>query len=301
MRKNEIFFNRFRLFVLLIALSTVISLASGTNGVSDGLFCHAATPLEREVLDYGDGQGEDSVSGSADAVEPAEEDEDGREYEIYVNIPSFTLRLIAGGVCEKKYKIRVGKLDKKTITGLGSVTRKFKTSYFRYSSGPQQGEIIRYSNIRSSYNGKIVKRIKIPYDKIRGLELEINGVVTGQIIHATTNPETLGHACSSGCIGMSIEDMLDLYARVKPGTKVLIEYNPVEYSDGVFQFYPDVYKLNPDYSEMIEEIFNSYGISYTEDFIKQIVKKGKKEKKVKISEIYAQMREKLALEDVGVF
>jgi hypothetical protein len=267
-----------------------------------GSFTFAATQLEEEILEQASETGGESVSGSADGSQAAEAGEaEGKDYEIYVNIPSFTLRLIADGVCEKKYRIRVGKLENKTITGVGSVTKKFKTSYFRYSSGPQQGEIIRYSNIRNTYNGKIVKRIKIPYDKIRGLELEINGIVTGQIIHATTNPETLGHACSSGCVGMSIEDMLDLYGRVKPGTKVLIEYNPVEYHDGFFYFYSDIYKLNPDYSEILEEIFNSYGISYTDDFIKQIIKKGKKEKKVSISTVYGEMREKLAFEDISIF
>jgi hypothetical protein len=269
-----------------------------------GAFTFAATPLEAEILEEAsEAAGGENVSGGVDGSQQADiaGAEDGKDYEIYVNIPSFTLRLISGGVCEKKYKIRVGKPATKTITGIGSITRKFQTSYFRYASGPQQGEIIRYSNIRNTYNGKIVKRIKIPYDKIRGLELEINGEVTGQIIHATTNPETLGHACSSGCVGMSIEDMLDLYGRVKPGTKVLIEYNPVEYHDKTFYFYSDVYKLNPDYSEILEEIFNSYGISYTDDFIKQIIKKGKKEKKVSISEVYGEMREKLAFEEVSVF
>ncbi len=240
----------------------------------------------------------DNVSGSVDSDFIAGGEKD---YEIYVNIPSFTLRLMSEGECVKKYKIRVGKLATKTITGVGSITKKFKTSYFRYSSGPQKGEIIRYSNIRSSYNGKIIKRIKIPYDKIKGLELEINGVITGQIIHATTNPETLGHACSSGCVGLSVEDMLDLYARVKAGTKVLIEYNPVEYYDGCFYFYSDIYKLDLDYVSLIEEIFNSYGISYTDDFIKRIIKKGKKEKKVLISEVYEEMKESLDLQDLETF
>lgn len=300
MRKNIIYTNHFVIFILLFSLSVFLSeLISMPDG---GAFTFAATQLEEEILEDASETGGESVSGGADGSQAAETGAaEGKDYEIYVNIPSFTLKLIADGVCEKKYRIRVGKPSSKTITGIGSITKKFKTSYFRYASGPQKGEVIRYSNIRSSYNGKIVKRIKIPYDKIRGLELEINGVVTGQIIHATTNPETLGHACSSGCVGMSVEDMLDLYARVKPGTKVLIEYNPVEYHDGIFYFYSDIYKLNPDYSEILEEIFNSYGISYTDDFIKQIIKKGKKEKKVSISEVYGEMREKLAFEDTSVF
>lgn len=276
--------------LLLILISGFVFILSAVYP----LFTYASMDFDETLEEASESDG-DSVSGSVDNSLQADSADEDREYEIYVNIPSFTLKLLSGGECVKKYKIRVGKLAAKTITGAGSVTKKFKISYFRYSSGEQKGEIIRYSNIRSSFNGKIVKRIKIPYDKIRGLELEINGVVTGQIIHATTNSETLGHACSSGCIGLSIEDMLDLYDRVKTGTKVLIEYNPVEYRDGIFDFYPDIYNYKPDYAELIEEIFNSYGISYTDDFIKQIIKKAKKEKKVDISQIYNEMKDKLAL------
>jgi len=242
--------------------------------------------------------GEESVTGDVD-VNVIDALDANKNYEIYVNIPSFTLSLISDGVVEKKYKIRVGKPKTPTICGVGSITRKFVTSYFRYSSGPQKGEVIRYSNIRNTYNGKIVKRIKIPYEKIKGLELEINGEITGQIIHATTNPETMGHACSSGCVGMSIEDTLDLYKRVEAGTKVLIEYNLVEYNDGVFYFYEDVYKRKPDYFEIVREALNSNGISYTDEFVKEIVASAKKNKKVNIADVYERMRASLAVDDAA--
>jgi hypothetical protein len=303
MQKNKIKSYLFHSFVFVFKTPMLfIILISGFVLIFSAaypLFSHASVEFEEAIEGASESDG-DSVSGSVDNSLQADSADEDREHEIYINIASFTLKLISGGECEKKYKIRVGKLDAKTITGAGTVTKKFKKSYFRYSSGDQKGEIIRYSNIRSSFNGKIVKRIKIPYDKIKGLELEINGVVTGQIIHATTNPETLGHACSSGCIGLSIEDMLDLYDRVKTGAKVLIEYNPVEYHDGYFYFYNDIYNYKPDYAGLIEEIFNSYGISYTDDFIKQIIKKGKKEKKVDISQIYNEMKNKLAFEDVNL-
>ncbi len=282
------------MLLILAGLSALIILTSFPS-------LSQASAVFEETLEQDSEFDSGSVSGSVDnSLQGGSIDESG-EYEIYINIPSFTLKLISGGECEKKYKIRVGKLASKTITGVGSVTKKFKTSYFRYSSGEQKGEIIRYSNIRNSFNGKIVKRIKIPYDKIKGLELEINGVVTGQIIHATTNPETIGHACSSGCVGLCIEDMLDLYDKVKVGTKILIEYNLVEYHDGCFYFYPDIYNYKPDYTVLIEEILNSYGISYTDEFIKQIIQKGKKEKKVDISQIYNQMKVKLVFEDISLF
>jgi lipoprotein-anchoring transpeptidase ErfK/SrfK len=41
-------------------------------------------------------------------------------------------------------------------------------------------------------------------------------------IHGTNEPETIGKAVSSGCIRMLNEDVLDLYGRVKVGTRVLV-------------------------------------------------------------------------------
>ena len=41
-------------------------------------------------------------------------------------------------------------------------------------------------------------------------------------IHGTNEPETIGEAVSSGCIRMTNDDVVDLYERVKVGTKVLV-------------------------------------------------------------------------------
>jgi lipoprotein-anchoring transpeptidase ErfK/SrfK len=42
-------------------------------------------------------------------------------------------------------------------------------------------------------------------------------------IHGTNEPEQIGQAVSSGCIRMSNIDAIDLYNRVKLGTKVIVE------------------------------------------------------------------------------
>ena len=41
-------------------------------------------------------------------------------------------------------------------------------------------------------------------------------------IHGTNQPEYIGQAISSGCIRMTNEDVIDLYNRVKVGTKVVV-------------------------------------------------------------------------------
>ncbi len=41
-------------------------------------------------------------------------------------------------------------------------------------------------------------------------------------IHGTNDPTTIGHRVSSGCIRLANEDIIDLYGRVKEGTKVVV-------------------------------------------------------------------------------
>jgi lipoprotein-anchoring transpeptidase ErfK/SrfK len=41
-------------------------------------------------------------------------------------------------------------------------------------------------------------------------------------IHGSNEPETIGQAVSSGCIRMSNEDVMDLYERVRVGTRVVV-------------------------------------------------------------------------------
>ena len=43
-------------------------------------------------------------------------------------------------------------------------------------------------------------------------------------IHGSNQPWTIGHAVSSGCIRMRNQDVVDLYDRVKVGTKVIVKY-----------------------------------------------------------------------------
>ena len=44
-------------------------------------------------------------------------------------------------------------------------------------------------------------------------------------IHGTNAPETIGHAVSSGCFRLVNEDVIDLYARVPMGTRVVVRQN----------------------------------------------------------------------------
>lgn len=57
----------------------------------------------------------------------------------------------------------------------------------------------------------------------RALYLFKNGQDTLFRIHGTNEPESIGHAVSSGCIRMLNQDIIDLYGRVPTGSKVVVK------------------------------------------------------------------------------
>jgi lipoprotein-anchoring transpeptidase ErfK/SrfK len=56
----------------------------------------------------------------------------------------------------------------------------------------------------------------------RAMYLFANGKDTLFRIHGTNQPEYIGQAISSGCIRLTNEDVIDLYARAKMGTPVVV-------------------------------------------------------------------------------
>ena len=45
-------------------------------------------------------------------------------------------------------------------------------------------------------------------------------------VHGTNQPETIGHAVSSGCFRLVNDDVIDLYGRVNVGAKAIIKHEP---------------------------------------------------------------------------
>jgi lipoprotein-anchoring transpeptidase ErfK/SrfK len=52
-------------------------------------------------------------------------------------------------------------------------------------------------------------------------------------IHGTNQPETIGHAVSSGCIRLDNADVIDLYDRVKVGAKVVVKQSAPDADEAV--------------------------------------------------------------------
>ena len=45
-------------------------------------------------------------------------------------------------------------------------------------------------------------------------------------IHGTNQPQTIGHAVSSGCFRLVNDDIIDLYERVPVGTRIVVKQAP---------------------------------------------------------------------------
>ncbi len=143
-----------------------------------------------------------------------------------VNIPEFKLRIYEGSEKIFEFDIRVGRNEQKYLEMSGRIEDlKTKTGngyIVNYNRNP------RYFNPATNLEYFVTKRddnmvTKLP--QIPFIETQINGVRNGQLIHATTNPLTLGKAYSHGCIGASESDTWIIYYNAPIGTPIVIRYD----------------------------------------------------------------------------
>jgi L,D-transpeptidase ErfK/SrfK len=147
---------------------------------------------------------------------------------IDVNIPEYKLRIYKDSTKLYEFPIRVGRNEKKylkmgdritdlkTIPGTGKIVAFVKNpDYYNPTTGKQYFVTKRDDN-------NITKLPQIPF-----IETEINGIRYGQLIHPTTNPNTLNKAYSNGCIGTNEADAWIIYYHVPLKTKIRIRYDLV--------------------------------------------------------------------------
>ncbi|MDY0780888.1 L,D-transpeptidase [Tenacibaculum sp. IB213877] len=161
---------------------------------------------------------------------------------IDINIPEFKLRIyekdsmlfefpVRVGRDEEKYLEMSGRVqDLKTITGSGKIVNHVK--YPTY---------INPSNNKVYYQTKRDDNIVTSLPQIPFLETEINGIRNGQMIHPTTNPETLGRAYSNGCIGTKEADAWVIYYYAPIGTLIQIRYDLRIQEKGSEKLLKDIY------------------------------------------------------------
>lgn len=143
-----------------------------------------------------------------------------------VNIPEYKLRIIRSNDTILTCKVRVGKamikylgvvghdVNLQTPVGIGEIIRIERNPDY---INPDDGK--RYDSTARD-DGRYTKMPIIPW-----IEPSINGIRYGDMIHATTNPGTLGKAYSHGCIGTTESDAWTIYYNSPIGTKVIFRYD----------------------------------------------------------------------------
>lgn len=165
---------------------------------------------------------------------------------IDVNLPEYTLRLMHGNNTLYAFPVRIGQhgqkylntegrvMDLHTVIGTGKIIDIIHApKYINFNTGAT------YTQTR----GDDEKTTLMPL--IPTLEPEINGICHGQLIHPTTNPNTLGKAYSHGCIGTREGDAWRIYFYARLGMPIRIRYDlNIINENGDTLVLPDVYELH---------------------------------------------------------
>lgn len=164
---------------------------------------------------------------------------------IDINIPEFSLKVIERdevihcisvrvGQNLKRYQQATGRIeDLRTQPGNGKIVHiNREPTIF---SDPYTGK--RFTHTKRD-DGVITRMPVIPW-----LEPEINGIRLGQLLHPTTNKESIGKAYSNGCIGFTEGEAWRLYYYSPIGTRVTIRYDLMLVNrPGDTIFLPDIYE-----------------------------------------------------------
>jgi len=173
---------------------------------------------------------------------------------IDVNVPEFTLRILIGKDTIYSFPVRVGQnrtkflqlagyvVSLQTDLGSGTIVRIARDPYY---INPVNGHRY-FSTLRD--DGHMTKMPQIPW-----LETELDGIRTGDMIHPTTNPVTLGKAWSNGCIGTKEGDAWRIYYHAPLGTHVTVRYDlDVIQPNGDTLHLPDIYEKNIENKPLVE-------------------------------------------------
>ena len=135
---------------------------------------------------------------------------------IVINVPERRLYLIEGGGRALRYAVGVGREEALNFHGSALIGRKEK--WPRWT--PTASMIAAMPRYRP-YAGGMAGGLGNPLGA-RALYLYRDGRDTYFRVHGTNEPESIGHAVSSGCIRLFNQDIIDLYNRVPVGTHVTV-------------------------------------------------------------------------------
>jgi L,D-transpeptidase ErfK/SrfK len=163
---------------------------------------------------------------------------------VIINVPEYKLKIFNNGLLIKDALVRVGRNESRYLASIDKYTDlRTKSGKGKIHSteknptwiNPVDGH--KYTETTRDDKQKTVMPIT------PSITMNINNVVTGQLIHATTNPSTLGKAYSNGCIGTNEYDIWYIYYYSPPGVFVEIKYdlNPLN-TDETLDDLIDIYK-----------------------------------------------------------
>lgn len=134
---------------------------------------------------------------------------------IVVDTPARRLYYVMGNGRAMRYGIGVGKQGL-ALSGNARVGRKAK-----WPSWTPTANMMQRDPRNRQYAGGVPGGLRNPLGA-RALYLYRGNRDTMFRIHGTTQPETIGHAVSSGCVRMVNHDVIDLYERVPVGANVVV-------------------------------------------------------------------------------
>lgn len=145
-----------------------------------------------------------------------------------INLPEFKLRVRRNNSIIHEFPVRIGRNERKYLAMAGRVvdlqTYTGEGTIVQYSKDP---DFINPSNNRAYHVTRRDDGVVTALPNVPWLVTEINGVRYGQLIHPTTNIETLGKAYSNGCIGTSEAAAWYIYYHAPVGTRIVIRYDLV--------------------------------------------------------------------------
>lgn len=163
---------------------------------------------------------------------------------VVINVPEYKLRIFNNGNIIKDALIRVGRNESRYLASIDKYTdlRTKSGSGFVYSTEKNPTWINPVDGHKYNETTRDDKeRTGMPITP--SITLNINNVITGQLIHATTNPETLGKAYSNGCMGTNEYDIWYIYYYAPPGVTVNIIYDLNPYAtENTDDDLKDIYK-----------------------------------------------------------
>jgi lipoprotein-anchoring transpeptidase ErfK/SrfK len=135
---------------------------------------------------------------------------------IVVNVPERRLYLVQDGGRALRYAVGVGRSEGVNFRGTAVIGRKEEWPHWTPTAN-----MMAAMPIYRDYAGGMDGGLDNPLGA-RALYLYRDGHDTFFRLHGTNEPESIGHAVSSGCIRLFNHDIIDLYDRVPVGTHVKV-------------------------------------------------------------------------------